>query len=56
MELNPIVALARIKLADKDTRRKLQVINDGLVAIKMDHRVQVGFSGITFREVGQVLK
>ena len=56
MELNPIVALARIKIADKDTRRKLQDINSGLEAIKMTDKVQYGFSGITFREVGQVIK
>jgi len=56
MELNPIIALARIKLADKDTRRKLQDIYTGLVANKLEGKVQHGFSGITFREVGQVLK
>jgi len=56
VELNPIIALARIKLADKDIRRKLQDINTGLEAIKMEGKVQYGFSGITFKEVGQVIK
>ena len=56
MELNPIIALARIKLADKDIIKKLQDINRGLEAIKMADKVQYGFSGITFREVGQVIK
>jgi len=56
VELNPIIALARIKLADKDTHRKLLDVHSGLVANKLDDKVQYGFSGITFREVGQVIK
>jgi len=56
VELNPIIALARIKLADKDIIKKLQDIYTGLVAVKLDDKVQYGFSGITFREVGQVIK
>jgi len=54
VELNPIVALARIKLADN--HKKLQDIYEGLVASKLESKVQYGFSGITFKEVGQVLK
>jgi len=56
MELRPLYALAKIKITDKDKIKKLQDISRGLEAIKMTDKVQYGFSGITFREVGQVIK
>ena len=55
MELDPKMALAKIMI-NKDIRKRLQLINEGLEAIKMADKVQYGFSGITFREVGQVIK